>query len=394
MAMATLGMAFTASGDLESGYIHFKEAADRAKAMANYYVAIAATAHMADIEAQMGYLHRAADTYRQAIQLSKEWGSGEDPPVAGWAFVGLSDILYEWNKLDEASSLLARGLQLGEIGSEFETMEKGLLALARLRHAQGQTDDVRQALARARELAPTAIRLDYRHIQVPIWEARIRLSEGRLAEAIDLVADEGRRLTITEIPDYRSEVKYLTLLRVKMASGKTQMIPESLERLHQAMKENKRVGGVIEVLILKALALQAQGRLDEGLVALGNALSLAKPEGYVRAFVDEGEPIGRLLQHAAAQGIELDYVTKLLAALGARTQPEKPLAGPPMEEELTQREKEVLRLIAAGLSNRDSAELLVVTEGTVKKHLNNIFGKLGVRSRTHAVARAKELDLL
>ncbi len=104
--------------------------------------------------------------------------------------------------------------------------------------------------------------------------------------------------------------------------------------------------------------------------------------------------MAQLLQHAAAKGIEIDYVTKLLAALGARTQSERQSTGSPVAEELTQREKEVLRLIAAGLSNRDAAELLVVTEGTVKKHLNNIFGKLGVKSRTQAAARAKELDLL
>lgn len=154
------------------------------------------------------------------------------------------------------------------------------------------------------------------------------------------------------------------------------------------------MGGVIEVLILKALALQAQGKLDEAVVTLGRALSVAKHEGYVHIFVDEGKPMAKLLQHAAAKGVEIDYVTKLLATLGARTQLKKPSAGPSVAEELTQREKEVLRLITAGLSNRDSAELLVVTEGTIKKHLNNIFGKLGVRSRTHAVARAKELDLL
>ncbi len=226
------------------------------------------------------------------------------------------------------------------------------------------------------------------------WEARIGLSENNLGKATTWVADEASNLTISEIPDYRSEVKYLTLIRVKIAHGETEGIPESLERLHQAMKENKRVGGAIEVLILKALALQAQDRLDEALVSLRNALSLAKSKGYVRIFVDEGKPMVRLLKNAAAKGIELDYVTNLLAVFGAKTQLEKPTTGSPAAEELTQREIEVLRLVAAGLSNRDSADLLVVTEGTIKKHLNNVFGKLGVSSRTQAVARAKELDLL
>ncbi len=395
--MLNLGFAFTASGDLESGYVHFKEATAKAKATPNYYYASAATAHMADVEAQMGHLHKAAHTYRQAVQIAREWGSGECAPVASYALMGLSEVLYEWNKLDEAASQLDQGLQLGKMNSESEVveiMERGLLVMARLAHARGKPDDVQQALARARELAPPAVHLDYRPLQVSSWEARIRLSEGKLAEAINWTANVEHGLPITEIPNYRSEVKYLTLVRVKIASSETQGIPESLERLHQAMKENKRMGGVIEVLILQALALQAQGRLDEAMVALHSALSFAKPEGYIRIFVDEGEPMARLLHHAAAKGTDLDYVTKLLSALGARTKLEKPPAGPPVAGELTQREKEVLRLIAAGLSNRASAELLVVTEGTIKKHLNNVFGKLGVKSRTHAVARAKELDLL
>lgn len=392
--MLSLGVAFTASGDLESGYVHFKEAAAKAKATANYYYASAATAHMADVEAQMGHLYKAAHAYRQAIQIAEEWGSGECAPVASYALMGLSEVLYEWNKLDEAASLLARGLQLGELSGESEFMGKGFITLARLAHAQEKPDDVREALARAREVAPTDISLDFRPSQVPSWEVRIALSEGKLAEVIDWAVDVEHSLTITEIPDYRSEVKYLTLVRVKIASGETQGIPESLERLQQTMNDNKRTGGVIEVLILQALASQAQGRLDKAVITLEHALSVAKAEGYIRIFVDEGEPMARLLQHAVAKGTEVDYVTKLLAALGARTQPEKPPAGPPVAEELTQREKEVLRLIAAGLSNRDSAELLVVTEGTIKKHLNNVFGKLGVRSRTQAVARAKELDLL
>ncbi len=394
--MLNLGFAFTASGDLESGYVHFKEAATKAKATASYHYASAATAHMADLEAQVGHLHKAAHTYRQAIQIAKEWGSGECAPVASYALVGLSEVLYEWNKLDEAASQLDQGIGLVAMSSESqpEIMEKGLLVMARLAHARGKPDDVHHALARAREVAQPAIDLDYRPLQVSSWEARIALSEGKLVEVIDWAADVERSLPITEIPDYRSEIKYLTLVRVKIASGETQEIPESLERLHKVMNDNKRMSSVVEVLILKALALQAQGKLDEAVVALGRALSLAKPEGYVRIFVDEGKPMAQLLQHAAVKGIDLDYVAKLLAALGSGRQPEKQPAGSPVAEELTQREEEILRLIAAGLSNRDAAELLVVTEGTVKKHLNNIFGKLGVKSRTQAAARAKELDLL
>ena len=280
------------------------------------------------------------------------------------------------------------------MSGEFETMENGLLALARLRHAQGQAKDVWEALAKAHEFAPASFRLDFRHVQMSNMEARVQLMEGRLAEAIGWASDVERRLTITDIPEYRSEPEYLTLIRVKIASGQLLGIPESLERLCHAMNVQGRLGGgVIEVLVLEALALQAQGRVDEAVTVLARAVSLAKLEGYVRIFVDEAEPMAQLLKHAATTGVELDYLTKLLAVYGEELQRQKP-SGLPYSMTLTQREQEVLRLIAGGLSNHAAAEVLVVTEGTIKKHLNNIFGKLGVESRTQAVARARELNLI
>jgi LuxR family maltose regulon positive regulatory protein len=141
------------------------------------------------------------------------------------------------------------------------------------------------------------------------------------------------------------------------------------------------------------LALQVQGNLDQALSTLERALSLAEPEGYVRTFVDEGQPMAKLLRHALSQGIAPNYVARLLAAFGEEIR----LTSPAMEslvEPLSEREMEVLRLIVAGLSNPEIAEELVIAISTVKSHVNHIYGKLGVKSRTQAVARARELDLL
>ena len=134
------------------------------------------------------------------------------------------------------------------------------------------------------------------------------------------------------------------------------------------------------------------------MAALERALTMAEPEGYVRTFVDEGAPMAALLRRAASRGVAPAYVSKLLDALDAEAQMRRgstALASPtaqPLEEPLS--EREVLRRIAAGLSNRDIAQDLVLATGTVKKHTNNIFTKLGVRSRTQAVAQARELGLL
>jgi LuxR family maltose regulon positive regulatory protein len=149
----------------------------------------------------------------------------------------------------------------------------------------------------------------------------------------------------------------------------------------------------VKILALQALAFQTQGDAEQALSALERALSLAEPEGYVRTFIDEGEPMARLLRLALSRGIAPDYVARLLAALGEEAE----LAFPTMEslvEPLTERELDVLRLIVAGLSNPEIAEELFIAVSTVKSHVNHIYGKLGVTSRTQAVVKAQELGLL
>ena len=136
------------------------------------------------------------------------------------------------------------------------------------------------------------------------------------------------------------------------------------------------------------------------MVALERALTIAEPEGYVRTFVDEGAPMAALLRQSASRGVAPAYVSKLLDALDAEAPMRRGPTGAgspvvqPLDEPLSEREREVLRLIATGLSNRDIAQELVLTTGTVKKHINNIFTKLNARSRTQAVSQAREFNLL
>jgi LuxR family maltose regulon positive regulatory protein len=155
---------------------------------------------------------------------------------------------------------------------------------------------------------------------------------------------------------------------------------------------------VIEILVLQAVALREQGDTARALTALEKALTIGEPEGYVRVFVEHGEPMARLLRQAAARGIAPDYVRRLLVALEAKAEdtPSPPPArdASPLVEPLTGRETEVLHLLGEGYSNRQIAEELFITLNTVKKHTSNIYGKLGVRSRTQAVVRAQELGLL
>jgi LuxR family maltose regulon positive regulatory protein len=150
---------------------------------------------------------------------------------------------------------------------------------------------------------------------------------------------------------------------------------------------------VIRFLVLRARSFQAQDDLPSALSALERALSLAEPEGYVRTFIDEGEPMARLLRQALSQGIASNYAARLLAAFDAEVAL-TPSAMDALVEPLTERELEVLRLIVAGLSNPDIAEDLFIAVSTVKSHVNHIYGKLGVENRVQAINRARSLGLL
>ncbi len=166
-----------------------------------------------------------------------------------------------------------------------------------------------------------------------------------------------------------------------------------IERLLKAAEEGGRTGSVIEILVLQALAHEAQGDIPPALVSLERALTLAEPEGYVRIFVDEGPAMAALLREAAVRSASPNYVSQLQAAFG-KVEAEKPGTQQPLIEPLSEREIEVLQLVAQGLSNREIGERLFLALNTVKGHNRNIFGKLEVQRRTEAVARARELGLL
>ena len=180
-----------------------------------------------------------------------------------------------------------------------------------------------------------------------------------------------------------------------------------LKRLLKAAEEGGRTGTVIEILVLQALAYGALGNIPPALVLLGRALVLAEPEGYVRIFVDEGEAMRGLLRHAVAKGVKNSYSRLLLSAfdepaqlVSTKAQATKAQAtkaqatSPDLVELLTGREVEILLLIASGMRNQELADHLFISVATVKRHISNAYGKLGVSHRTEAIARASELNLI
>ena len=184
----------------------------------------------------------------------------------------------------------------------------------------------------------------------------------------------------------------MILLRVLLAQKDYEAALGLSERLLQQAETAGRMGLVIEILILQALAFQGKKDTEHALAALERALALAQPEGYVRMFLDEGEAMTRLLCQVQSRQVEAGYAAELLARIGrisGMTQPSMQL----LIEPLTTREVEVLKLIEAGCSNQEIAEQLVISIPTVKRHISNIYTKLGVKSRTQAVAIGKELKI-
>ncbi len=186
--------------------------------------------------------------------------------------------------------------------------------------------------------------------------------------------------------------------RVYLAQGDTSSALAVLEPLRQKMEAKRWEDKRLKVMVLQAVVLQAHGEKDRAVYLLCDALAIASPGGFIRLFVDEGLPMVHLLSEAEVAGMMPDYAGKLLAACEAeKRQSEDASSRPPARpliEPLSQRELEVLQLIAQGLSNQEMSERLFLALDTVKGHNRKIFGKLQVQRRTEAVARARELGLL
>ena len=412
-AAALLSLAQWASGDLEAAYKTLAGAMANFQKVGSLPFAISGTYGLADIRVTQGRLREAVKIYSQAMQVALAQG---EPALRGTAdlYLGLSELYLEQGDQAAATEHLWRSEELGEQAGLSDWHFRFLRAQARFKAAEGD-------LAGALDLLDAAAHYQ-RPSPVPnarplgAWKARIWAAQGRLSEALRWVHEQG--LSAGDDLSYLREFEHIALARVLIAEYTSDPAGEQggraivdamrlLARLELAAAAGGRMGSVIEIRVLQALAQQAQGHFAPALVALARALELAEPEGYVRIFVDAGVPAARLLSAAAAQGIMPAYCGKLLgdfAALEAavpRLQAvDVPAVSPsqppeqPLIEPLSARELEVLQLIAQGLSNEAIGARLFLALSTVKGHNRNIFEKLQVQSRTEAVARARELGLL
>ena len=405
LARTHLAVAEWLSGRLPQAESAFAASAAQWRAAGESFPAAWSSHQLGEVQRAQGRLGAAQETYRQALEIAA--GSGRAArPTAGIAHVGLAEVAYQQGELEVAQGHLTEGIPLCRQLIYPQPLAAGLAVLAWIRQAADDHAGALEAMEEAERAGPVPGVTSLLN-PVPAQRARLLLAQGDIAAAAAWTEERG--LEAGDRPSYAREPEYLVLVRVLLARGRPDQARALLERMHARAVAQQRTGSRIELQALHALALAADGEEASAVTALAQAFVLACPERYVRLFADEGAPMaaltGRLVaaqrtRPTAAGRIPLAYLGQVARAFG----PGLAAAGPDgragtavaagLIVPLSDRELEVLRLLAAGKPNQQIAEELVVARSTVKKHVVRILGKLGATNRTEATARARELGLL
>jgi LuxR family maltose regulon positive regulatory protein len=413
VATSIRGDASWLNGNLDEAKSAYLEAVQISQAADNIYMTIIAKSNLADILIEQGELHQAARIYTETLQNARR-PDRQEPPTTDRLFAGLGGISYEWNHLEVADQHTQRCIELCQQWGNYNLLAKSYMMLAWLEQARSNPIKAQEAMRAAEEMLSEQ-RLSPRQSEwVRLACAGWWIIQGNLERATQLLQQSGGMmdgiLSDTKIPFLR-EPEYILLIRLRLAQGDFEAALALAERLLPLAEAGKRTGRVIEILILQALGWQGKKEPGRALVVLEKALTLAEPEGYTRVFLDEGEPMRLLIldcrlkarkQARDALGYahagRIAYLDSLLSTFSLDTtdtsQSKTYNLQSPLVEPLTRRELELLKLIEAGSSNQDIANRLVISIPTVKRHISNIYAKLGAKSRTQAVALGRELRLL
>lgn len=412
--MLAIGYARMAMHDAQAGLEAMEEARKLAWASDNYFGVVEATFHLARLYHSMGQLQKAIEICRQGRAALGERIKNPEQELhtVGCLDVALGCVYLEQGRLEEAEGSLQRGLGLIRWVMNPYYQMTACAALFRLREIQGRPDEAVTFLSDLDATWPDLIFLT--------TALRQTLALRTNPEDPETAAEAGawsrifRSATAGEIPlpgmgpCGAADATYLAQFcwfQVQIFLGDTREVLAIIERQLELAQAHGLTNRVIELSLLEAQAVRAQGDDKRIWPAIARALQAAQPEGYLCIF-DRGEALDQLLDKARNHGIFPSYCERILAAIGTDTAGENGPIPPGVSprsaqefylesgEHLTQRELEVLQLLAAGASNREIGEKLVITEGTVKSHVNQILGKLAVRNRTEAVARARGLGLL
>jgi len=381
MAM-NVGMAYWYAGHLAGASQALTEAREAAHRSGNNYVEASAQVFLCKVEAARGKLHRAADAYRQVIE------EGGQTPIVALAHSDLAKLLYEGNELKAAADHAQQAVELSQRTGNAEFQIAAFRTLALIKQAQGNTLAAQAALQQSSRWAQHPGISPSARWHALAYHALIALAGDEVDAASQLIEQFPVLDQVETLPDY--VLLSLAQARWLLTQGQRAATAELLAARYEKVSRAGFQTAIVETRALQALAASTP---EASLTFLAEALKLAQPESYIRTFADLGEPLVPILREAALRGIMPEYVGQILAAIKGKHR-EAVSAPSPLIEPLSEREMAVLRLVAAGLSNREIAEKLIISPGTAKSHINHICGKLGVRNRTQAVSRAKELGLV
>jgi len=402
-AIHFLGDAYDFQGDMVQAYPSRLAAVEASKATGNSYVSLISNLKLAIIMRRRGMLREVDELCRQQLVRASEIGMAQTV-LAGWLFAIWGETLVELNDLEGAQVKAEKSVELLQGDGDLAMIGSSYLGLIRIMFSMGQLAVTERYIHMIEALAQRVAVPPWITSLADSWRARLWLAQGNYAGLSAWEAEQERdpRKNIT----YVRETSQVETARYYIDRGRLDEAQTILGRLLGPAQQYGRTWRVIEILILQALAYQAEGDSEQAMDALEQAIAAAEPGGFTRVFVDEGPPLANLLRETNIRGIQTAYINKLLRAFSIPHSelriPHSPTsdirvseaATSEIMEPLSDRELEVLALIAQGLTNSQIADRLYLSLHTIKAHTRNIYGKLDVHTRTQAVARARDLGLI
>ena len=401
LAAMALGDAQYYQGDVLAAYQTRLETLADCRPEDDLFFYMVANLKVATSLREIGKLNETIQICQQQLEFAKTHGLMQTIFV-GWALTLWAVALAEQNKLDEALEFANQALAL-TLGGDFAFLCFSYIVVAKTHFYRGDYTNAETNLQKLAEIEQTNDIPFYTAGSLVSWQARLMLVQNRLVDAEKWITAQDCEGNLKKLITYDHIL--IVKARLLLALGNLDEAAALLARLQAACEAAGHTARTIEILVLQALTRQAAGEMDLAYQFLGKALNLAEPGGFVRVFVDEGPPMARLLYELLAQidplseQVSTEYVQQLLAAFPEVESQQVPSAAPQNPDEawiepLSERELEVLRLIAEGLTNQAIASQLYLSLNTVKAHTRTIYSKLDVNSRTQAAARARALGLI
>ncbi len=391
-----LGSAYYVHGEFEDAKKYLVDGSKLSMESKSYSSALLGKSYLGYMQITEGFFQESIQTFNKVIEIGTEAGGGQPIPSTGYGYMGLGQVFYEWNNLSDAEINIKRGIELGDKINNLTTGIRGNLALVKLKQAQKDFDLAEAALNLAMEMAPRGIRVP-EGLQISAWEMELKLAKGVTIDTAAWADVRSEQLGETlEYIDLRLDI---ALAKIRIDQERPADALNVLKKLLKDAREAGRRGDAIEILTLVAIAEMQSENTDVAMSEFKNALDLGEPKRYVRTFIDQGKAVEGLLKKAISEEIKVDYASMLLKSLIAdskisKSSRAKAAKEQPLVDPLSERELEVLALVAERLQYQEIADRLVVSLNTIRTHSKSIYSKLGVNSAAQAADKARELGLI